>query len=175
MTSTHRELRERALAANLEIPRRGLAIYTFGNVSAFDAQKGVLAIKPSGVPYERLAADDMVVVDLEGKVVEGRLRPSSDTLDPRRPVFELSEWPASCTRTPPTRRPGHRRARRSRSTDDPRRPPAEDVPCTEVMREEAVAGDYERETGNQILECFRERNPCTRRWSWSQVTGPSPR
>ena len=79
MTSTHRELRERALAANLEIPRRGLAIYTFGNVSAFDAQKGVLAIKPSGVPYERLSADDMVVVDLEGKVVEGRLRPSSDT------------------------------------------------------------------------------------------------
>lgn len=52
MTSTYLELRERALAANLEIPRRGLAIYTFGNVSAFDAQKGVLAIKPSGVPYE---------------------------------------------------------------------------------------------------------------------------
>src|SRR5207248_3006380 len=68
-----------AWQANMEIPRRGLAIYTFGNVSAFDAGRAVFAIKPSGVAYVSLTAADMVVIDLEAKVVEGTLRPSSDT------------------------------------------------------------------------------------------------
>ena len=160
MTSTHLELRERALAANLEIPRRGLAIYTFGNVSAFDAQKGVLAIKPSGVPYERLTADDMVVVDLEGKVVEGRLRPSSDT--PTHVVLYSSfQGVAGIVHTHSTYATAWAQARApipiygTTHADHL----AEDVPCTEVMRDEAVAGDYETETGNQILECFKERNP----------------
>ena len=79
MQSSYGELKQQAWQANLEIPRRGLAIYTFGNVSALDAERGVFAIKPSGVEYERLAAADMVVVDLDSKVVEGTLRPSSDT------------------------------------------------------------------------------------------------
>jgi L-ribulose-5-phosphate 4-epimerase len=160
VTSIHRELRERALAANLEIPRRGLAIYTFGNVSAFDAQRGVLAIKPSGVPYERLAADDMVVVDLEGKVVEGRLRPSSDT--PTHVVLYASfQGIAGIVHTHSTYATAWAQARApipiygTTHADHL----AEDVPCTEVIREEAVAGDYERETGKQILECFRERSP----------------
>src|SRR5512135_1306607 len=79
MASPYRELKERAFEANLEIPRRRLAIYTFGNVSAFDAARGAVAIKPSGVDYERLRVEDLVVVDLQGKVIEGELRPSSDT------------------------------------------------------------------------------------------------
>src|SRR5512147_2736972 len=79
MASPYKELKERAWAANMEIPRRGLAIYTFGNVSALDAARGVMAIKPSGVDYDKLAIDDLVVLDLQGKVVEGKLRPSSDT------------------------------------------------------------------------------------------------
>ena len=79
MPSPYHELKERAWAANQEIPRRGLAIYTFGNVSALDAARGVMAIKPSGVEYEKLGVDDLVVVDLAGKIVEGKLRPSSDT------------------------------------------------------------------------------------------------
>src|SRR5207253_4502733 len=83
MTSTSKsiygELKEQAWRANLEIPQRGLAIYTFGNVSAFDGARAVFAIKPSGVPYESLSAADMVVVDLDAKVIEGTLRPSSDT------------------------------------------------------------------------------------------------
>ena len=86
MSSPYRELKERAWAANQEIPKRGLAIYTFGNVSALDAARGVIAIKPSGVEYERLTVDDLVVVDLSGKIVEGKLRPSSDTQDPPRPL-----------------------------------------------------------------------------------------
>jgi L-ribulose-5-phosphate 4-epimerase len=79
MSSSTRDLKEQAWQANMEIPRRGLAIYTFGNVSAFDATRGVFAIKPSGVAYDGLKAEDMVVVDLDGKIVEGTLRPSSDT------------------------------------------------------------------------------------------------
>src|SRR5690606_41322596 len=78
-SSPYRELKERAWAANQEIPRRGLAIYTFGNVSALDADRGVIAIKPSGVEYDKLTVDDLVVVDLAGNVVAGKLRPSSDT------------------------------------------------------------------------------------------------
>ena len=69
MPSAHRALMEQAWEANQEIPRRGLAIYTFGNASAFDRDRGVAAIKPSGVAYDRLAVEDMVVVDLEGRVV----------------------------------------------------------------------------------------------------------
>ena len=79
MKSVYGELKEQAWQANMEIPRRGLAIYTFGNVSAFDAERAVFAIKPSGVPYEKLTAADMVVIDLDSKTVEGSLRPSSDT------------------------------------------------------------------------------------------------
>ncbi|XXY23120.1 L-ribulose-5-phosphate 4-epimerase [Sorangium sp. So ce216] len=160
MSATYRELRERAFVANMEIPRRGLAIYTFGNVSAFDRDRGVLAIKPSGVAYEQLTVDDIVVVDLEGKVVEGRLRPSSDT---RTHIVIYSSfrgvggvvhshstyatsWAQTGTPIPiyGTTHADHL---------------AEDVPCTEVMRADAVQGDYETETGKQILECFRERNP----------------
>ena len=73
------ELREEAYRLNMEIPTRGLAIYTFGNVSVLDPSREVFAIKPSGVPYEKLAPEHMVVVDLKCNVVDGSLRPSSDT------------------------------------------------------------------------------------------------
>src|SRR3954463_15703830 len=79
MSSPYRELKERAWAANQEIPKRGLAIYTFGNASALDAARGVVAIKPSGVAYDDLKPEDLFVLDLAGQVVEGTLRPSSDT------------------------------------------------------------------------------------------------
>ena len=79
MSSAYQSLKEEAFEANLEIPKRGLAIYTWGNVSAFDKAKGVFAIKPSGVPYDTMTVDDIVVVDLELKKVEGKLNPSSDT------------------------------------------------------------------------------------------------
>src|SRR2546426_155560 len=91
MRSSHRELKKRAWAANLEIARRGLAIYTFGNASAFDRKAGLVAIKPSGVAYEELSVEDIVVLDLEGNVVEGRLRPSSDT---RTHLLLFREMPA---------------------------------------------------------------------------------
>jgi L-ribulose-5-phosphate 4-epimerase len=71
-------LKEEVLEANLEIVRRGLVLYTFGNASGIDRESGLVAIKPSGVPYESMRADDFVVTDLDGKIVEGKLRPSSD-------------------------------------------------------------------------------------------------
>jgi L-ribulose-5-phosphate 4-epimerase len=73
-----RSLREAVLEANLELVRRGLVLYTFGNVSGVDRAEGLVVIKPSGVDYDALRAEDMVVTDLDGKVVEGKLRPSSD-------------------------------------------------------------------------------------------------
>ena len=74
------ELKKTVLEANLELPRHGLVIFTWGNVSAIDREKGVVVIKPSGVDYDGMTADDMVVTDLEGNVVEGKLKPSSDLM-----------------------------------------------------------------------------------------------
>jgi L-ribulose-5-phosphate 4-epimerase len=160
MSSPYRELKERAWTANQEIPKRGLAIYTFGNVSALDAERGVMAIKPSGVPYDELKVDDLVVVDLEGRVVEGRLRPSSDT--PTHLVL-YRNWQGigGIVHTHSSYATGWAQARRpiplygTTHADHL----AEDVPCTAVMSDAAVENDYEVETGRQILECFKGRSP----------------
>ena len=77
------ELKEKVFHANLELVKHGLVIFTWGNVSAIDRESGLVVIKPSGVSYDDMKAEDMVVVDLEGKVVEGRLKPSSDTPTPQ--------------------------------------------------------------------------------------------
>ncbi len=160
MASPYRELKERAWAANQEIPKRGLAIYTFGNVSAFDAERGVMAIKPSGVPYDELTVEDLVVLDLEGTIVEGKLRPSSDT--PTHLVL-YRNWKGigGVVHTHSSHATGWAQARlpipvygttHADHLD-------EDVPCTAVMSDEAVEGNYEVETGNQILACFKGRDP----------------
>jgi L-ribulose-5-phosphate 4-epimerase len=160
MKSSYGDLKEQAWQANMEIPRRGLAIYTFGNVSAFDAQRAVFAIKPSGVAYETLTAADIVVVDLDSKVVEGTLRPSSDTKT-HAALYRAfpglggivhthstyaTAWAQACTPIPiyGTTHADHL---------------AEDVPCTALMTADAVGGDYEAETGTQIVDCFRGRDP----------------
>ena len=158
--SLYRELKERAWLANQEIPQRGLAIYTFGNVSALDPDRGVMAIKPSGVAYSALRVDDIVVVDLSGKIVEGTLRPSSDT--PTHLVLYRA-WKAirGVVHTHSSYATGWAQARLpipiygTTHADHL----AEDVPCTAVMTDEAVERDYEIETGNQILECFQDRDP----------------
>ena len=160
MQSPYHELKQRTWVANMEIPKRGLAIYTFGNVSAFDPALGVFAIKPSGVDYATLGPDDMVVVDLDGRIVEGTLRPSSDT--PTHVVlYRAFPGLGGIVHTHSTYATAWAQARKpipiygTTHADHL----AEDVPVTEVMTEAAVASDYETETGNQILACFRERNP----------------
>jgi L-ribulose-5-phosphate 4-epimerase len=158
--TAHREIREQALAANLEIQRRNLALYTFGNASAFDPAHGVLAIKPSGVAYDELSVDDIVVVDLEGRVVDGKLRPSSDT---RTHIVLYRQFAgiAGIAHTHSTYATGWAQARTpipiygTTHADHL----AEDVPCTELLDDAALAGDYETATGHQITACFRDRNP----------------
>jgi len=160
MKSNYEELKEQAFQANLEIPRRGLAIYTFGNVSAFDAQRGVFAIKPSGVSYEGMKAADMVVVDLDSKVVEGTLRPSSDTRT-HAALYRAFGGIGGIVHTHSTYATAWAQARTpiplygTTHADHL----AEDVPCTELMTAEAVERDYEAETGTQIIDCFRGRDP----------------
>ena len=160
MPSPYRELKEKAWAANQEIPKRGLAIYTFGNVSAIDAARGVIAIKPSGIEYGKLAIDDLVVVDLAGEVVEGKLRPSSDT--PTHLVLYRA-WKSigGVVHTHSTYATGWAQARLpipiygTTHADHL----GEDVPCTAIMSNEAVERDYEIETGKQILDVFKDRDP----------------
>ncbi|WNG17629.1 L-ribulose-5-phosphate 4-epimerase AraD [Cystobacter fuscus] len=160
MESKYHALKERAWAANMEIPRRGLAIYTFGNVSALDARAGVFAIKPSGVPYDQLQVEHMVVVDLEGRIVDGTLRPSSDTRT-HLVMYRNLKGVGGIVHTHSTYATGWAQAHQpipiygTTHADHL----AEDVPCTEVMSAEAVERDYEMETGQQILECFRHRDP----------------
>jgi L-ribulose-5-phosphate 4-epimerase len=160
------ELKQQTWQANMEIPRRGLAIYTFGNVSAFDAARAVFAIKPSGVPYESLTAADMVVVDLDAKVVEGQgqgkgtLRPSSDTKT-HAALYRAFQGIGGIVHTHSTYASAWAQAGMpiplygTTHADHL----AEDVPCTALMTADAVERDYEAETGTQIIDCFRTRDP----------------
>jgi L-ribulose-5-phosphate 4-epimerase len=160
MTASYSDLKEQAYQANMEIPRRGLAIYTFGNVSAFDAARGVFAIKPSGVAYETLKAEHMVVVDLDGKIVEGTLRPSSDTKT-HAALYRAFDGVGGIVHTHSTYATGWAQAGLSIPIYGTTHADhlAEDIPCTEVMTADAVERDYEAETGAQIVECFRARDP----------------
>lgn len=160
MKSSYDDLKEQAWRENMEIPRRGLAIYTFGNVSAFDAGRAVFAIKPSGVAYEHLKVTDMVVVDLDSKVVEGTLRPSSDTKT-HAALYKAFPGLGGIVHTHSTYATAWAQARLpiplfgTTHADHL----ADDVPCTEIMTAAAVQGDYEAETGKQIIDCFRTRDP----------------
>jgi L-ribulose-5-phosphate 4-epimerase len=155
-------LKEEAWEANMEIPRLNLAIHTWGNVSAFDPDKGVFAIKPSGVPYDKLSADSMVVVDLEGKVVSGNLNPSSDT-ETHRVLYQEFSGIKGITHTHSPYATGWAQARKSvpvygtTHADNG----AETIPCTRLLDAEAVKNNYETETGKLIVSTFRKqkRNP----------------
>jgi L-ribulose-5-phosphate 4-epimerase len=160
MKTPYQELKEKAWVANMEIPARGLAIYTFGNVSALDRERGVFAIKPSGVDYAKLTAADLVVVDLDGKVVEGALRPSSDTRT-HAVLYRAFAGVGGIVHTHSTYATGWAQAGLPIPVYGTTHADYlhEDVPCTQVMSPEAVERDYEAETGTQIVECFEGRNP----------------
>jgi L-ribulose-5-phosphate 4-epimerase len=154
MSST-KELRERVWRCNKELPRLGLAIHTFGNVSGIDRPKGFVAIKPSGVLYEDLSMDDIVVVDLENKVVEGRLRPSSDT---RTHTHLYRHFPeiGGIVHTHSTYAVAWAQAMKPipiLGTTHADLLPT-DIPCTELMSDVMIKGDYEEETGALIVNAF---------------------
>ena len=162
--SKYETIKEQAYLANMQIPAQHLALYTWGNVSAFDKDLGVFAIKPSGVPYPELTADSMVVVDLDGRVVEGELRPSSDTpthavlykefavkdgadingIIHTHSTFAVS-WAQALSPVPLF---GTTHADHIQTS----------VPCTPYLSEDAVKNDYEKETGNLIVSHFRDNS-----------------
>jgi L-ribulose-5-phosphate 4-epimerase len=151
-------LQEEAFEANMQLQSLGLVIFTFGNASAADRSKGVFAIKPSGVPYANLSPDKMVIVGFDGKTAEGGLRPSSDT---RTHAVLYSHWEKIGGIAHTHSRYATAWAQGLRSipvfgtthADHNSLP----VPCATPMADDMIRGDYEYQTGIQILECFRER------------------
>lgn len=154
------ELKKKVCEANLELVRHGLVIFTWGNVSAIDRASGLAVIKPSGVGYDNMRPEDMVVVDLDGKVVEGELNPSSDT--PTHVVLYRS-FPdiGGVVHTHST----YATAWAQAGMDIPNIGTThadyfhDAVPCTGDMDEREVRGEYELETGNVIVRRFDGMNP----------------
>ncbi|MDI9483619.1 MAG: L-ribulose-5-phosphate 4-epimerase [Bacillota bacterium] len=155
-----KELKEQVFRANLLLVEYKLVTFTWGNVSGIDREKGLVVIKPSGVPYDQLKAEHMVVVDLEGNIREGTLKPSSDT--PTHLVFykhfkEIggvvhthSPWATSFAQA------GRGIPALGTTHGDYF---YGEIPCTRKMSEKEINGEYEEETGNVIVETFRDKNP----------------
>src|SRR5690625_259752 len=154
------KLKEQVLKANLDLPKHGLVTFTWGNVSGIDRESGRVVIKPSGVPYDDMTVDDLVVLDLDGNIVEGDKKPSSDTAthlvlyknfpDIGGVVHTHSPWATSWAQAGlPIPALGTTHADYF----------YEDIPCTRRMTKHEIAGDYELETGNVIVETFKNRDP----------------
>ena len=157
MTS-YRHIREEAFAANMQLPQLGLVLFTFGNVSAADRSKAVFAIKPSGVPYADLSPDKMVIVDFEGKTVEGALRPSSDTLT-HAVLYKHWEQVGGITHTHSTYATAWAQALRDIPIFGTTHADYNtvDIPCAPPMADAMIRGNYEYETGFQIMNCLSAR------------------
>ncbi len=156
--SLYKTLKDESYESNMELNKLGLVVYTFGNVSAADQSKGVFAIKPSGLPYQELRPEDMVVLDFENNIIEGKLKPSSDTkthshlyrnwknlggIAHSHSTFAVS-WAQAQMDIPifGTTHADHL---------------TQDIPCTPPMEDHLIEGNYEHNTGIQILECFANR------------------
>lgn len=154
------ELKREVYEANMELEVRKLVTYTFGNVSQVDRQRGVVAIKPSGVPYEALTVEDIVIVDLDNHIVEGRLNPSSDT---KTHTYLYRHWQeiGGVTHTHSTYATAWAQAQLPIPCFGTTHADYVygDIPCTAIMRDDQIARDYEEETGVQILDCFGNRSP----------------
>ncbi len=154
------ELKEKVWKANLDLVRHGLVIFTWGNVSAIDRKSGLVVIKPSGVDYDTMKPSDMVVVDLDGKVVEGELNPSSDT-PTHLVLYRAFPNIGGVVHTHST----YATAWAQAGVDIPNIGTThadyfhDDIPCTRNMKRSEVFGEYEKETGNVIVERFKGMNP----------------
>lgn len=155
-----KHLREEVLEANLEIVRRGLVLYTFGNASGFDRSDGLVVIKPSGVPYDELTPSHMVISDLNGKIVEGTLRPSSD-LATHLALYRAFEGLGGIVHTHSRYATAWSQAQReipclgTTHADYIRGP----IPVTAPMPAQDIESEYELNTGNAIIRRFRTLNP----------------
>ena len=154
------QLKEEVFQANLDLVKHGLVIFTWGNVSGIDREKGLFVIKPSGVDYSVMKASDMVVVDVDGNVVEGKLKPSSDM--PTHLVL-YKEFPeiGGVVHTHSTYSTAWAQSGKALPIIGTTHADyfASDIPCTRDMTEEEVFGEYEKETGNVIVETFARLKP----------------
>ena len=154
------QLKEKVWKANLDLVKHGLVIFTWGNVSAIDRASGLVVIKPSGVDYDTMKPSDMVVVDLDGKVVEGELNPSSDT-PTHLVLYRAFPNIGGVVHTHST----YATAWAQAGVDIPSIGTThadyfhDDIPCTRNMKRSEVFGEYEKETGNVIVERFKGMNP----------------
>jgi len=153
-------LKQKVFQANLDLVKHGLVIFTWGNVSGIDRQEGLVAIKPSGVSYDNMTADDMVLLDLEGNVVEGDLKPSSDT-PTHLALYKAFPKIGGIVHTHST----YATAWAQAGLDIPNVGTThadyfhDAIPCTDDMTEAEVKGAYELETGNVIIKRFEGLNP----------------
>ena len=158
MSSIYQELKQECYEANMQLNALNLVIYTFGNVSAVDREKGVFAIKPSGVPYEDLKPEDIVILDFDNNVVEGEMRPSSDT---KTHAFLYKNWKeiGGVAHTHATYSVAWAQAQRDVPIFGTTHADhlTTDIPCAPPMRDDLIEGNYEHNTGIQILECFKEK------------------
>lgn len=154
------ELKEQVWRTNLLLPKYDLVTFTWGNVSGIDRGRGLVVIKPSGIPYEQMSKDDMVVIDFDGRVAEGKWKPSSDAPthmelyrafpDCGGIVHTHSRWATTFAQAGmgiPAMGTTHADYFYG------------DIPCTRKMTEAEIAGEYEKETGKVIVETFKDKNP----------------
>lgn len=154
----YQDIKQAAFEANMQLPELGLVLFTFGNASAVDRAAGVFAIKPSGIPYVDLRPEDMVIVDFDAQIVEGTMRPSSDT---KTHAVLYKHWAhiGGIVHTHST----HATAWAQTQTDIPIFGTTHadhltvDIPCAPVMSEAMIKGDYEHMTGFQIMDAFKAK------------------
>src|SRR6476660_1173436 len=156
--SKYKDIREAAYEANMQLPKLGLVLFTFGNVSAADRDMGVFAIKPSGVPYDELSPEKMVIVDFDGNTVKGKLRPSSDTLT-HAVLYKHWDKIGGIVHTHSTYATAWAQAQRDIPIFGTTHADhlTENIPCAPPMTDEMIQGDYEYQTGFQIINCLQER------------------
>ena len=157
--SNYQQIKEACYQANMQLPKLGLVLFTFGNVSVADREKKVFAIKPSGVPYEELSPGKMVIVDFDSNILEGALHPSSDT---KTHAVLYTHWEkiGAIVHTHSTYATAWAQSQRdipiygTTHADHT----TVDIPCAPPMSEEMIKGNYEYETGFQIMNCFTDKN-----------------
>ncbi|MFC5684116.1 L-ribulose-5-phosphate 4-epimerase [Flavobacterium sp. MAHUQ-51] len=157
--SKYQALKQECYEANMQLNELNLVVYTFGNVSAVDRENGVFAIKPSGVPYEVLKAEDIVIVDFDNNIIEGDKRPSSDT---KTHAYLYKHWPniGGIAHTHATYSVAWAQAQRDIPIFGTTHADhlTADIPCAPPMADHLIEGNYEHNTGIQILDCFKEKN-----------------
>ena len=154
------KLKQQVFDANMDLPRYGLVTFTWGNVSAIDREQGLVVIKPSGVAYDAMSPDDMVVVDLEGNVVDGKWRPSSDTATH---LARYRRYPSlgGVVHTHSTHATAWAQAGRAIPALGTTHADYffGDIPCTRALTQTEVEGEYELNTGKVIIETLGESEP----------------